>query len=200
MKKFLIATILILLMFGYGCTQPPQAVQNATGQNATVNNTPPPGSDRDAHGCIPSAGYTWCDASQKCIRPWEENCTPAPAQNNTPMPGPAQNNTPLPGSDRDSHGCIPSAGYTWCESTQKCYRTWEENCHLNYGEARQIAQDSACTSQGNLTNESVYNNNTLTWWLGLDIAKQGCAPACVVYEGNRTAEINWRCTGLKVPD
>ncbi|VVB57368.1 Bacterial extracellular solute-binding proteins, family 3 [uncultured archaeon] len=37
-----------------------------------------PGSDHDAHGCIPSAGYEWCQVSQKCIRPWEENCT-APA-------------------------------------------------------------------------------------------------------------------------
>lgn len=33
------------------------------------------GGDRDAHGCIPSAGYSWCDAKQQCIRPWETNCT-----------------------------------------------------------------------------------------------------------------------------
>jgi len=30
-----------------------------------------PGSDRDAHGCISSAGYTWCAATNKCERPWE---------------------------------------------------------------------------------------------------------------------------------
>jgi membrane-bound inhibitor of C-type lysozyme len=35
------------------------------------------GSDRDAHGCIPSAGYSWCEAKQKCLRPWEEACTAA---------------------------------------------------------------------------------------------------------------------------
>jgi hypothetical protein len=29
------------------------------------------------------------------------------------------------GSDRDSHGCIPSAGYTWCEQTSQCERPWE---------------------------------------------------------------------------
>lgn len=34
----------------------------------------------------------------------------------------------LVGSDQDSHGCIPSAGYSWCEEKQKCLRTWEENC------------------------------------------------------------------------
>lgn len=34
--------------------------------------TPPlPGSDRDAHGCIGSAGYSWCEHEGKCVRPWE---------------------------------------------------------------------------------------------------------------------------------
>lgn len=32
---------------------------------------PAPGSDRDAHGCIGSAGYQWCQHSQRCERPWE---------------------------------------------------------------------------------------------------------------------------------
>ena len=32
------------------------------------------GSERDIHGCIPSAGYRWCEVTQKCIRPWEEKC------------------------------------------------------------------------------------------------------------------------------
>ncbi len=36
--------------------------------------TIPPGGDKDEHGCIPSAGYKWCEAKQKCIRPWEESC------------------------------------------------------------------------------------------------------------------------------
>jgi len=32
------------------------------------------GGDRDEHGCIGSAGYSWCVALDKCIRPWEEKC------------------------------------------------------------------------------------------------------------------------------
>lgn len=28
----------------------------------------------DEHGCIPSAGYTWCDSQKKCLRPWEKKC------------------------------------------------------------------------------------------------------------------------------
>ena len=42
---------------------------------------------------------------------------------------PAEASTPsatlAPGSDRDAHGCIGSAGYSWCESTGRCERPWE---------------------------------------------------------------------------
>jgi len=30
-----------------------------------------PGGDRDEHGCIRSAGYSWCAKEGKCLRPWE---------------------------------------------------------------------------------------------------------------------------------
>jgi len=30
-----------------------------------------PGADRDEHGCIRSAGYSWCAKEGKCLRPWE---------------------------------------------------------------------------------------------------------------------------------
>jgi predicted amidohydrolase YtcJ/uncharacterized lipoprotein YbaY len=29
------------------------------------------GGDRDEHGCIPSAGYQWCEKLGECVRPWE---------------------------------------------------------------------------------------------------------------------------------
>jgi hypothetical protein len=32
------------------------------------------GGDRDVHGCIGSAGYSWCEVKQKCLRIWEEKC------------------------------------------------------------------------------------------------------------------------------
>jgi hypothetical protein len=71
------------------------------------------GGDRDEYGCIPSAGYSWCASSEKCYRPWEEDC---------------DGEEMVPGSDRDEYGCIPSAGYSWCASSEKCYRPWEEDC------------------------------------------------------------------------
>ena len=36
--------------------------------------------------------------------------------------------TAVIGGDRDLYGCIASAGYQWCASSNKCYRSWEENC------------------------------------------------------------------------
>ena len=29
------------------------------------------GADRDAQGCIGSAGYSWCARERRCVRPWE---------------------------------------------------------------------------------------------------------------------------------
>jgi hypothetical protein len=48
--------------------------------------------------------------------------------NNVPNTGTPGNN--VVGADRDAHGCIGSAGYTWCAVKNKCLRTWEEKCEL----------------------------------------------------------------------
>lgn len=39
--------------------------------------------------------------------------------------------SPVVGGDKDEHGCIGSAGYTWCEVKNKCLRVWEEPCIIN---------------------------------------------------------------------
>jgi hypothetical protein len=56
MKKFAII-ILIIVMF-FACTPKRKPI----------------GGDKDKHGCLGPAGYTWCEAKKKCIRPWEEKC------------------------------------------------------------------------------------------------------------------------------
>ncbi len=53
------------------------AVLGAVGFVVFRNNTVPDnivGGDKDAHGCIGSAGYSWCEAKNKCLRVWEEAC------------------------------------------------------------------------------------------------------------------------------
>ena len=57
-------------------------------------------------------GLAACTARE----PPAEAAAPAPPPTATPA---------MPGSDRDAHGCIGSAGYSWCESTGKCERPWE---------------------------------------------------------------------------
>ncbi len=48
------------------------------------------GGDRDAHGCIGSAGYTWCATKNKCLRTWEESCSPVSTNlSASPTAGPA---------------------------------------------------------------------------------------------------------------
>eukprot|EP00966_Prymnesium_polylepis_P270740 6254762-Prymnesium_polylepis.1 len=39
------------------------------------------GGDRTPEGCIPSAGYSFCDTLGECVRPWE---TPCPAAASPP--------------------------------------------------------------------------------------------------------------------
>ncbi len=46
--------------------------------NDAINNQPTDnqliGGQADDHGCLVAAGYSWCEAKQKCLRPWEEAC------------------------------------------------------------------------------------------------------------------------------
>ena len=85
------------------------------GLRSRILNETPLGGDEDSHGCIPSAGYTWCEPLQECIQSWVTDCEP------------------IVGDDKDSHGCIPSAGYSWCEPLQECIRPWETDCEQTVG-------------------------------------------------------------------
>ena len=54
-RPLVIAALLMLCM---ACAQPKPV-------------PPMLGSDRDEHGCIGSAGYSWCAREAACVRPWE---------------------------------------------------------------------------------------------------------------------------------
>ena len=59
-KTLLTSTLLLTTVALIGCTS---------------EKIPPLGGDKDEHGCIGSAGYTWNEEKEKCIRPWEEEIT-----------------------------------------------------------------------------------------------------------------------------
>jgi hypothetical protein len=35
------------------------------------------------------------------------------------------------GGEKDEHGCLIAAGYSWCEPKNKCLRIWEEACYVS---------------------------------------------------------------------
>ena len=52
-------TSLVFILSFFGCDSSELESKNVVG------------GDRDEHGCIPSAGYQWCERLGKCVRPWE---------------------------------------------------------------------------------------------------------------------------------
>ncbi len=64
-------------------TFPNSCVAKAAGAKSFTSGacetTVPPvvGDDKDSHGCIASAGYTWSATDNKCIRAWEKRKSPA---------------------------------------------------------------------------------------------------------------------------
>lgn len=62
MSKFPIFMNACLLVFLTGCLK--NHDQDLSDENIV-------GADRDAHGCIGSAGYAWCEKTSQCERPWE---------------------------------------------------------------------------------------------------------------------------------
>ena len=64
MKKIftIIIVVIVIVGTGYFAFYTPRANNNVVG------------GDKDKHGCIGSAGYSWCEAKQKCLRVFEEFC------------------------------------------------------------------------------------------------------------------------------
>ena len=66
--------IIVLVVLFLGKFNKIKNIETPNGDNTQIV-----GGDRDAHGCIGSAGYSWCEVKNKCLRIWEEKCEVAPA-------------------------------------------------------------------------------------------------------------------------
>ncbi len=70
---------------------------------------------------------------------------------------------------------------------------------LTIEQARELAQGTECTEKGTLIDNYMFNENSKTWWIDLEMKPEFenelCSPACVVFEETNEVEINWRCTG-----
>jgi len=94
----------------------------------------------------------------------------------------------------------PTVSTTLSEEEIFCTKKGTEE-KLSLKEAKEIALQSECGEAGLLKDTPICNDVTGTWWIDLDIQKQGCSPACVINVETKEAEINWRCTGaLPIPE
>lgn len=175
-------------------------------QNNIVNDTEPIGGQRDVHGCLGPAGYSWDAGIGACIRSWELDeaqkkaakiavaplSFPVTVTNVEVYRCPGCFSVHLQRNDNDE--AMEIKLYNWTVTTG------EVAGGLSVEEAFAIAKSSSCVADGKLTDRYVYNAGTHTWWIDLDAKKEGCSPACVVNEETKTAETNWRCTGLIEPE
>ena len=94
-------------------------------------------------------------------------------------------------------------GCTWIQTTNETAEYCAKSgtgFNMSFDEAKEIALRSECVSNATLAQDHWCNNYTGTWWISLNLAKPGCHPACVINVEDKTAEINWMCTGLIVPE
>jgi len=87
MKKNLLISVLLFLVIGLSLALFKKIKQSEN--KPEILPTPTKqliGRDKDEHGCLIAAGYSWCEAKQKCLRIWEEPCeavTAAPTTDET---------------------------------------------------------------------------------------------------------------------
>ena len=123
------------------------------------------GNTLDQHGCNASTGASWCVKEKACVQPWvlsaqkgfekgnkaafDAYCqAPAPAPTPTPASAPAPAPPPMPvvGGQRDAHGCLPAAGYSWCAKENACVRPWELSAQKGFPNGDKAAFDAYCTA------------------------------------------------------
>ena len=69
MKKAVILSGIVLLMFS--CNSPKKEEVKEEKVNTEETQEPLVGADRDEHGCISSAGFSWSELQQTCVQLWE---------------------------------------------------------------------------------------------------------------------------------
>jgi len=65
---------------------------------------------------------------------------------------------------------------------------------MSYSEAKQIAEQSECVKEGNLTEGGYFIANS--WWIRMDVVNESCNMVCAVDTITKETHIDWRCTSV----
>jgi hypothetical protein len=79
----IISIIAILIIGGVVFVTQNKKVEAPVVNNSIATTTPVIGGDKDEHGCLGPAGYSWCAVKNKCLRVWEEKCETIPVSTST---------------------------------------------------------------------------------------------------------------------
>jgi hypothetical protein len=135
------------------------------------------GDTRDDHGCVMDGGYTWCEETQSCIRPWETQCSTLVVTE----PGPVVD----PGFGFPSTICAD----TTCPPPMPCPMPQinNNNCRLN-NNVDECGCQTSCPSYD--CPEVVIPKNCATWNDGCNTCqvRNGRAEICTLMYCFRQAE------------
>jgi|GEM_PF-6854101 hypothetical protein len=68
---------------------------------------------------------------------------------------------------------------------------------LSIDEAIKIEEASVCAKEGSMKNDYYCDESAGAWRIGLQAARTGCDPVCVIDVALKTATIDWRCAEAK---
>jgi hypothetical protein len=187
-RNFVVASIVAALtLVGAGCQKAPpvrEPVVNPPVVNEPATPTTTPqiiGGQRDAHGCLGPAGYSWCESKNKCLRIWEESCI-SPAFASTTLTVLTSSNDPntfCNGADMDSEGfrktltakkivTLPSTDRTDGERIKSILDAASNNRCQNTTDM--IANDGFTMSSGTFAIKPIEG------WAGVSIELCACKP------------------------
>jgi len=152
------------------------AVQNENPSDVKVDQ-PLVGNDKDLHGCIGSAGYSWCELKNKCLRPWEEKCENTPAPQTLSYVISKEDTTKYcNGADMDSEGYKKTISNEVTTNTLTDSMTTNELAKAivlaaTTGQCQTVLQETDITINGDTVNVAAMEG-----WAGSSIIMCSCKP------------------------
>jgi len=122
---FIITTVIFVIAQRGNISNPEPSDNNNNATNENSQNDNSNNSENNGQGTV--CMELWDPVCGKDAKTYSNDCFAKAAGVEVDYKGECKKET-IVGGDKDEHGCIGSAGYSWCEAKQKCLRVWEEKC------------------------------------------------------------------------